>query len=155
MQAYEIRILGKDHRRLRSIRSVHLSNNAATRAAYSLADGRSFEIWQEGRCIYGTDGVPAAWGENGNDIYGTACKMSELYDERAAMTAAQRAHAALAKSDFRGFERWRLIMAALRNMERRRNDDPGRPKLSHPPGRHDRPVKRGWDFPAPPRQDPP
>ncbi len=53
MHEYQFRILRYDLTTSLMTEEVHLSNNAAFRAARKLANGRPFEVWRGMDCIFG------------------------------------------------------------------------------------------------------
>ncbi len=55
MHEYEIRILSGRSETI--IEVMHLSDNAAIRAARKLADGKPFEVWRDLDCIYSPPGA--------------------------------------------------------------------------------------------------
>lgn len=118
MQAYEIRILNPDDALGETFEIEHLDPNGAVRAARKMAQGKPVEVWRAGQCIYGADRMGPSRTPHENDVYGTARKMTEVYGERAAMTAAQRAEVALETKNRIGSERWQRIMAAIRSIDR-------------------------------------
>ena len=55
MQEYEIRVLNNRLATSLIMQTRQLNDHSAIRAGREVADGQPFEVWQDLRCVYGTD----------------------------------------------------------------------------------------------------